>query len=82
MKSGAVCVSVDAKETSVSSPAITHAVRGTRVFTGTLPIVIMVFPLSRPRSVLQQRGQGRFVPELKAQGCEAAIGELRPLDSV
>ena len=48
MKPGAVCVSVDAKDMSVSSAAITHAVRGTRVFTGTLAIVIMGFPLGRP----------------------------------
>ena len=57
MKPDAVCVSVDAKETSVSSPAITHAVRGTRVFTGTLAIVIMVFPLNRPRSVFNNVGE-------------------------
>ena len=39
---GAVCVSVDAKEASINIPAITHAVTGTRVFTGTPAIVIML----------------------------------------
>ena len=48
MKPGAVCVSVEPKDKSVSSAAITHTVGGTRVFTGTLAIVIMVFPLREP----------------------------------
>jgi len=45
---GAVCVSVDAKEASTNTPAITHAVKDTRVFTGTPAIVIMLFPLVAP----------------------------------
>ena len=43
-----MCVSVEPKDKSVSSAAITHTVGGTRVFTGTLAIVIMVFPLREP----------------------------------
>jgi len=78
-----VCISVDAKETSINIPAITHAVEGTRVFTGTPAIVIMVFPLSKARSVLQQRREDRFVPELTAPArCEAEMGNSHPLEDV
>jgi hypothetical protein len=43
-----MCISDDAIEKSVTSPARTHTVRGTRVFTGILPIVIMAISLRRP----------------------------------
>src|ERR1700694_1945423 len=51
-----MCISDDTIEKSVTSPARTHAVRGKRVFTGTLPVILImaIFPQDAP-SVLNQR---------------------------
>jgi hypothetical protein len=81
MTLGAMCVSVDAKETSISTPAITHAVRGTRVFTGTPAIVIMVFPLVEPAPFSNNAGKIASF-QIIATALRTAIGELTPLESV